>query len=96
MFCEALCLLQAYIIVHCFLMSICYFQRHNTIEHGGKLSRSKRNAALQVFIIALLILIFKKHNSCWICHLYLNFISCIGSQLALSFIDTNQFSISKK
>lgn len=23
------------------------FQRHNTIEHGGRLSRSKRNAALQ-------------------------------------------------
>lgn len=27
------------------------FQRHNTIEHGGRMSRSKRNAALQVCMI---------------------------------------------
>lgn len=36
------------------------FQRHNTIEHGGKLSRSKRNAALQVCVTALPILVFFK------------------------------------
>jgi hypothetical protein len=27
------------------------FQRHNTIEHAGHMSRSQRNAALQVHVI---------------------------------------------
>lgn len=35
------------------------FQRHNTIEHGGRLSRSKRNAALQAsFFFFFFLLVF--------------------------------------
>lgn len=47
------------------------FQRHNTIEHGGKLSRSKRNAALQVFITSLPVLLLRPYLVFQICACFL-------------------------
>lgn len=40
------------LVVFRFLLSIfTVSQRHNTTEHGGRMSRSKRNAALQACIL---------------------------------------------
>lgn len=55
-----------------FNMLLFLFQRHNAMEHGGRMSRAQRNAALQACIIFIFFLSFPytleiiQHACCYI------------------------------
>lgn len=80
------------------------FQRHNTIEHGGRLSRSKRNAALQVNILFFFFLSCIFHftarlSTSRIFFIYIFVLFCEFSFISYNFYfyfvtDTNQLPVS--